>query len=78
MASHTLSANRQLHERVMTMARYLARNRVKDELRARGLRLDHFPCDIQRMAQAYLACRGAELIEEAKAILHHSTLSEFC
>jgi hypothetical protein len=71
-ASNTLSANRQLRERVMTMARYLARKRVKAELRARGLRLEHFPCDIQRAAQAYLARRGAELIAEAKAILTQS------
>jgi hypothetical protein len=59
-------------ELVMTMARYIARKRVKDELRARGLRLQHFPADIQRAAQAYLEVRKAELIAEAKAILTQS------
>jgi hypothetical protein len=58
---------------VMTMARYIARKRIKEGLRARGLQ--YLPCDIQKAAQALLARRGAELIEEAKAILHHPTLS---
>ncbi len=74
-AIKTLSANPPAAE-VITMARYLARKRVKDELRASGLQLQHFPADIQRAAQAYLEVRKAELIAEAKAILCAEILTD--
>jgi hypothetical protein len=53
------------------MARYLARKRVKDELRAKGVR-SIWPADISRAANGYLAIHGVELMAEAKAILTQS------
>jgi hypothetical protein len=56
---------------VISMARYLARKKIKDELRASGLRLEHFPADIQRAAQAYLEAHKVELIAEAETVLRN-------
>jgi len=59
-----------LTAQLMTIARYLARKRIKDELRANGLRIQLVePADITRAANAYLAVRRAELIAEPKIVL---------
>jgi hypothetical protein len=53
--------------KLITMARYLARKRVKEHLQACGIKLE--ASEINRAADAYLEFRRAELIAEAKAIL---------
>ncbi len=53
--------------KLITMARYLARKRIKEHLQACGIKLQ--PAEINRAADAYLEFRKAELIEKAKAIL---------
>jgi hypothetical protein len=55
---------------VATMARYLARKRVKEHLRASGVRIwDIEPADLNRAANAYLEVRRVEFVEEAKSAL---------
>ena len=55
---------------VATVARYLARKRVKDHLRASGIRIwDIEPADLNRAANAYLEVRRTALMAEAKAAL---------
>jgi hypothetical protein len=56
--------------KLITMARYLARQAIKDHLRDCGIRsLTLEASEINKMTDAYLMARRAELIEEAKAIL---------
>jgi hypothetical protein len=53
--------------KLMTMARYIARKRVKEHLQARGIKPQVIePSEINKAADAYLQVRGAELIAEAK------------
>jgi hypothetical protein len=54
--------------KLMTLAKWLARKRVKERLQACGIRLE--PSELRRATDAYLEMRRAELIAEAKAILH--------
>jgi uncharacterized protein (DUF934 family) len=52
--------------KLITLAKWLARKRVKERLQACGIKLE--PAD-NRAADAYLELRRTELIAEAKAIL---------
>ena len=54
--------------KLITLARYLARKRVKEHLQACGIKLE--PAELNRAVDAYLELRRTELIAEAKAILH--------
>jgi len=57
---------------MVTMARYLARTKLKAEPRANGIRIQEIePADFQRAANAYLLIRRAELMAEAKSALSH-------
>ena len=67
-ATKSLSGNRRTDDQLRlerkriamteTMARYLARQRVKAELRANGIRIwDIEPADLQKAANAYLEVR---------------------
>jgi hypothetical protein len=52
------------------MARYLARNAVKERLRDCGIRpIEVEPSEIRKATDIYLMVRRVELIEKAKAIL---------
>jgi hypothetical protein len=56
--------------KLISMARYLARNAVKERLRDCGIRpLEVEPSEIRRATDIYRMVRKAELIAEAKAIL---------
>jgi hypothetical protein len=55
---------------VITMAGYLARGAVKEELRARGFEPEYLePAIISRLVRAYLQAHRAELIREAQLVL---------
>jgi hypothetical protein len=59
--------------RLITMAKYLARQAVKQHLQDRGIKpltVEH--SEINRAMDAYLLARKAELIAEAKRILTRS------
>jgi hypothetical protein len=57
-------------EKLMTMARYLARKAVIDRLRDRGIKPQMIEAsELNRATDIYLMVRRAELIAEAKAIL---------
>jgi hypothetical protein len=56
--------------RSLTMARFLARKRIIDELRASGIKpMFCEPAEINRAASAYLEVARAELIAQAEVIL---------
>jgi len=56
--------------KLATLAHYLARKAVKEQLRARGFRPESFePSVISVATRAYLQAHLVELIAEAKAIL---------
>jgi hypothetical protein len=56
--------------KLITLAKWLARKRVKEHLQANGIRpLEFEPSEINRAVDALLEVRKAELIAEAKAIL---------
>jgi N-dimethylarginine dimethylaminohydrolase len=58
--------------KLITMARYLARKRIKEHLQARGIRpLEFEPAEITKATDALLECRRAELIREGKVRLCH-------
>jgi len=53
-----------------TMARYLARKAIKEQLRRAGVgMLDVEPADITKAADDLLRTNGAELVERARAML---------
>jgi hypothetical protein len=55
---------------VITMAGYLARRAVKEELRAKGFEPEYLePAIISRLVRAYLQAHRAELIREAQLVL---------
>jgi len=55
---------------VITMAGYLARGAVKEELRARGFEPEYLePAIISRLVRAYLQAHREELIREAQLVL---------
>ncbi len=55
---------------LITMAGYLARGAVKEELRARGFEPEYLePAVISRLVRAYLQAHRAELIREAQLVL---------
>jgi hypothetical protein len=55
---------------LITMAGYLARGAVKEELRARGFEPEYLePAVISRLVRAYLQAHRAELIREAQVVL---------
>jgi hypothetical protein len=57
--------------KLITMARYLARKRIKERLRDCGMRPQMFEAlELRKVTDAYLEARKAEFIAEAKAILH--------
>jgi hypothetical protein len=54
--------------KLITLARYLARKRIKEHLQARGIRPQIFEAsEITKAANALLEVRKAELVAEAKA-----------
>jgi hypothetical protein len=56
--------------KLISMARYLARNAVKERLRDCGIRpIEVEPSEIRKATDIYLMVRRVELIEKAKAIL---------
>jgi hypothetical protein len=56
--------------RSLTLALFIARKRVIDELRASGIKPQYCePAEITKAANAYLEVAGAELIAQAEAIL---------
>jgi hypothetical protein len=62
--------------KLMTLARYLARKRVKEHLQAKGFRIQNFePLAISVATKAYLDRHLGELIAEAKLRLCKSYIS---
>jgi len=54
--------------KVITMARYIVRRRIMEELRASGVKLQEIePKNIGRAVQQYLDAFKAELVSEAQA-----------
>ena len=54
--------------KVITMARYIVRRRIMEELRASGVKLQEIePKDVGRAAQQYLDACKADLVSEAHA-----------
>lgn len=59
---------RQYRAAVITIARYRARRRVQEQIRAKGLKVAHFSArEITEQAEAYLAKHREELITKATA-----------
>ena len=57
---------RQYRAAVITIARYRARRRVQEQIRAKGLKVAHFSArEITEQAEAYLAKHREELITQA-------------
>jgi hypothetical protein len=55
---------------LITMAGYMARTAVKEELRARGFEPEYLePAIISRLIRAYLQAHRVELIREAQLVL---------
>ena len=55
---------------LITMAGYLARTAVKEELRASGFEPEYLdPAVVSRLVRAYLQAHRAELISEAQVVL---------
>ena len=55
--------------KVITMARYIVRRRIMEELRASGVKLQEIePKDIGRAVQQYLDACKADLVSEAQAV----------
>jgi hypothetical protein len=71
--SITNSTDRRIDDaKLITMASYLARKAVKDELRANGIGPEYIAsAAISRAAGAYLPVSKEELIAKAKVILEH-------
>jgi hypothetical protein len=56
--------------KLITLARYLARRKLKEALQANGIRPQTLePSEMNRAIDALLIARRAELIAEAKAVL---------
>jgi hypothetical protein len=54
---------------IVTLARYIARKQVKQEIQKRGLKMREIEAkDISKIADALLAARRHALVEEAKAL----------
>ena len=54
---------------VVTLMRYKAKDKVKEQLRAKGQKLQHFSCkELSLMAEDYLAAHRDELILQAAAM----------
>jgi hypothetical protein len=57
--------------RLLTLARFIAHKRVREELKANGIRLHCIePAALNRAVSDYLEVAKAELIEQAQVIFH--------